>query len=155
VSKTPYVLRALKIIGQEEILKLSEVLLIKQKPLKKAAGEEFIVWDDAAEPPPSKVLQAEAKILPFPKKCINDLIPMQEEVPEEAIEKAVVEEVFTDLVLWHREFSKSTTGNSKLEASKGYKRSTEMYIVKTPDHAGKDKIRFASTNGVLINKKQA
>ena len=42
-----------------------------------------------------------------------------------------------------------------MDAFKGYRKSTEMYVVKTPTHEGKDKIRFASTNGVLVNKKQA
>jgi hypothetical protein len=34
-------------------------------------------------------------------------------------------------------------------------KSNEMYVVKTPSSDGKDKIRFAATQGVLINKKQA
>ena len=43
----------------------------------------------------------------------------------------------------------------KKDAFKGYEKSTEMYVVKTTTHDGKDKLRFAATDGVLINKKQA
>ena len=47
MKKTNFVLRALNLYGLEEILKLSKAMIVKQVPLKKAAGEELIVWDDA------------------------------------------------------------------------------------------------------------
>lgn len=157
MAKSTFVLRALKILGLPEILKLSEVLHSQQVPLKKAAGEEFIVWDDAADLPPAKAPkdQAEAKVLPFPKKKIHDLEPLPEEPLLESSEDC---EGFlsADLVLWQREVSRSSGGkNHKLEAFKGYKKTTEIYAVKTSEKEGKEKIRFASTNGVLVNKKQA
>jgi len=37
----------------------------------------------------------------------------------------------------------------------GYKKSADMYVVKTTEVDGKEKIRIASTRGVLIDKKQA
>lgn len=157
MSKSTYVLRALKILGLPEILKLSEVLQVKQVPLKKAAGEELIVWDDTTEIAPKKHQKAEpeGKVLAFPKKTINDLRPFEEEAPAVSDEEAP-DFLSSDLVLWQREISRQAGGNvQKLDAFKGYKKSTEIYVVKTSDHEGKDKIRFASTNGVLVNKKQA
>lgn len=157
MAKSTYVLRALKILGLEEMLKLSEVLHVKQVPLKKAAGEELIVWDDAPEKSQQPVQRErpEAKVLPFPKKTINDLAPMPEH-PEGVQEEEVPGFIGSDLVLWQREISRQSGDNiHKLEALKGYKKSTEMYVVKSSDKEGKDKIRFASTNGVLVNKKQA
>jgi len=158
-SKSTFVLRALKILGLDEMLKLSQVLHVKQVPLKKAAGEELIVWDDAPSAVPStspKKSEGEAKVLNFPKKTIQDLTPMPEENPEQADDKERPSFLTSDMVLWQREIAKSNGENvHKLDAFKGYKKSTEMYVVKTPTPEGKDKIRFASTNGVLVNKKQA
>lgn len=155
MSKSTFVLRALKILGLEEMLKLSQVLHVKQVPLKKAAGEDLIVWDDAPTISPKKSPQEEAKVLSFPKKTIHDLAPMPEEVPEQD-DKDRPNFLTSDMVLWQREIAKTNGENvHKLDAFKGYKKSTEMYVVKTPTPEGKDKIRFASTNGVLVNKKQA
>ncbi|WPU65306.1 hypothetical protein [Peredibacter starrii] len=164
MSKSSFVLRALKILGLEEMLKLSEVLHVKQVPLKKAAGEELIVWDDepvqkpvhrtVSAPTPGP--QTEARVLNFPKKTITDLAPqVEEDKPEDA---KTEESTFlsSEIVLWQREIARSTdTAVHKLDAFKGYNKATEMYVVKTPSVDGKDKIRFAETNGVLINKKQA
>lgn len=153
-----FVLRALTILGLEEMLKLSEVLHVKQAPLKKAAGEELIVWDDAPETavksPPRKHKE-EGKVLSFPKQTVRELAPLQEEV-EEVQEEETPNFLTSDLILWQREITRQTGDNiQKMDAFKGYKKSTEMYVVKTPSVEGKDKIRFASTNGVLVNKKQA
>lgn len=154
-AKSTFVLRALKILGLEEMLKLSQVLHVKQVPLKKAAGEDLIVWDDAPTIAPKKP-EVEAKVLSFPKKTIQDLAPMPEENPEIDDDKEKPNFLTSDMVLWQREIAKNSGENvHKLDAFKGYKKSTEMYVVKTPTPEGKDKIRFASTNGVLVNKKQA
>ena len=158
MPKTSYVLQALKILGLEEMLKLSEVLHVKQVPLKKAAGGELIAWDDADQKPSPKKSseREEAKVLAFPKKTINELIPMQEEAPSKDDEDGSSNLLTSDVILWQRELTKQSGETShKMDAFKGYKKSTEMYVVKTPSLEGKDKIRFASTNGVLVNKKQA
>ncbi len=47
----PFVLRALKILGLEEILNIAEVPKMKKTALKKAAGEELISWDDEPKMP--------------------------------------------------------------------------------------------------------
>jgi hypothetical protein len=156
MSQTPFVLKALKILGPEEMLKLTEVLQVEQVPLKMAAGEELIVWDEVSEKPSVKAAETEAKILPFPKKSIHDLIPLEEESPEDEGEQGPTNLLTSELILWQREITKEAGGNNqKLNAFKGYKKSTEMYVVKSADIDGKDKIRFAETNGILINKKQA
>ncbi len=158
MPKTTQVLHALKILGLEEMLKLSEVLHVKQVPLKKAAGGELIVWDEADQKPAPKKHQEkeDAKILAFPKKSINELIPLQDETPATEDDGEKLNFVTSDVLLWHRELSKQTDEIShKMDAFKGYRKSTEIYVVKTPSNEGKDKIRFALTNGVLVNKKQA
>lgn len=152
------VLQALKILGLEEMLKLSEVLQVMQVPLKQAAGGEHIVWDEEA----SRAPQKPAKILTFPKKTSvrqnHDQVDLEDHlqaqgVPQEVSTRLLVE---TDMLLWQRELARSTDEIFyKQEAFKGYKKATEIYSVKTSDLEGKEKIRFANTKGVLINKKQA
>lgn len=134
------------------------MLQVKQVPLKKAAGEELIAWDESPAPIPKKaVRESEAKVLEFPKKNSQFVPPEELEDPAKLEGESDSSHVLSsELILWQREISRNT-GDSvhKLDAFKGYRKSTEMYVVKTPTLDGKDKIRFASTNGVLINKKQA
>lgn len=155
MSKPSFVLQALKILGLEEVLKLSQVLRVKQVPLKKAAGGELIVWDDAPEPPKKSVKEEESNVLSFPKKTVQDLAPLESEKEETATdEKSTL--ITSEMVLLQREITKSSGDNVlKLDAFKGYKKSNEMYVVKESTVDGKETIRFASTNGVLVNKKQA
>ena len=139
------------------MLKLSEVLHVKQVPLKKAAGEELIVWDDTTEVVTKRTMSppTDAKVLEFPKKSIADLAPQVEEKPPEG-ESESSTFLSSEMVLWQREITRNTESSvHKQDAFKGYNKATEMYVVKTPTIDGKDKIRFADTNGVLINKKQA
>lgn len=154
MSKTSFVLQALKLLVPEEILKLSEVLN-ERIPLKKAAGEELIFWeDDLPATQTARTQQTEATVLEFPKKSILDLAPEIEEDVEGEEDKSNL--LSSELILWQREIARSAGDNiHKKDAFKGYKKSTEMYVVKSSDKEGKDKIRFASTNGILVNKKQA
>lgn len=154
MGKSSFVLRALKILGLEEIQKLSEVLHVRESAHKKAAGGELIVWDDAPQVAPVKKETAEAKVLSFPKKTIHDMAKLPD--PETSTPEEAPSMLHSDLVLWQREITRQTDDNvHRLDAFKGYKKSTEMYVVKEASVDGKDKIRFASTNGVLVNKKQA
>lgn len=167
MSKSSYVLQALNILGLEEILKLSEVLHAKQVPLKKAAGEELIVWNTPAEAPAKPVKKEEGKVLAFPKRAITDYPELEEDLQEQSAAKEPREKLTenlsgneqlmpSDIILWQRELMKdSDEAIQKLDAMKGYQKSTQMYVVKSHLADGKEKIRFASTNGVLINKKQA
>lgn len=156
MSKSSFVLRSLRILGLNEILKLTEVLHVKQTTIKKAAGEDLIVWDDA---PPAyhQEPEKEAQVLQFPKKkTINELPAFQDHTEEIKKDEPGPSIITSDLVLWQREVSRSSEASvHKLDAFKGYRRSTEMYVVKSSTPEGKEKIRFASTNGVLVNKKQA
>jgi hypothetical protein len=158
-----YVLKALKLLSLDEILKLATAVKVKSGLLKKAAGQELVSWEESSDPhevmteknsPPQKSdFKAPADILPFkrPEKKEESL----SEDCEGAKEHASL--VSSEFILWHRELNKdAAVGPSQTkEAIKGYMKSTEMYVVKTPSSDGKDKIRFASTQGVLINKKQA
>lgn len=168
MGESSYVLKSLRILGLEEILKLSQALQAKQVPLKKAAGEDLVVWDGPPQKQKKNQEEAPAKILEFPKKrsfeetgpekeapvTAADLKPTEEYVPHE--QKEVPHFVSSEMLLWQRELSKEVeTSTHKKDAMKGYQRATEMYVVKSQDHEGKEKIRFASTNGVLVNKKQA
>lgn len=158
-----YVLKALKLLSLDEILKLATAVKVKSGLLKKAAGQELVSWEDSSAPqeaqvekntpPSSPDFKAPADILPFrrPEK-------KEEASPEESEgAKEHTSLVSSEFILWHRELNKdAAVGPSQTkEAIKGYMKSTEMYVVKTPSSDGKDKIRFASTQGVLINKKQA
>lgn len=155
-----FVLRALKIFGLEEMLKLSEVLKVKSSRMKKAAGEELIVWSDEPEKPhhAPTVAQETDNVLQFKK---HGHIEMPEPIADPNASQGIPQEdgstfYSSEFMLWQRELSKDVGAPLlKKEAVKGYSRATEMYVVKTPTIEGKEKIRFASTNGVLVNKKQA
>jgi hypothetical protein len=140
------VLRALKILRFEDILKLSEMLSLK-RPLKKAAGGENIVWDDAPSPP-----KEEAQVLSFarperPAAEAEEQKPSAEEAPSGLTP--------SEFILLQRNLGKSSEEQlQKLEALKGYQKFTDMYVVKPEKTSGNEKIRFAATQGVLINKKQ-
>lgn len=155
MAKSSYVLRALKILGLEEVLKLSEVLNVRQVSLKKAAGDDFIVWDSTSvEKVEVEKTEPLGKVLSFPKKSIHDLEKLPEEngSPQEIPENLIQ----SDLLLWQRDVGRSKEiPVHRKDAFNGYKRATEMYVVKESTVEGKSKIRFASTNGVLVNKKQA
>lgn len=157
MAKSNFASKALRILGLEEVLKLSEILLERQIPLKKAAGEELTSWNDAVDKKPVKK-QAEAetaKILAFPRKA-RDLEPYQEHVPEHSPSPVPLADGDGDTLLWQHEFKRSNFESiSKLNAFKGYQKASEMYVVKVPTPEGKDKITFAATAGVLVNKKQA
>ena len=158
-----YVLKALKILRLEEILKLTTAIQAKSGLLKKAAGQELISWDDAssAEEAPQQTtplqgpLQKSADVLPFIRPAESPT-PKTAESPQTTLESdhdqnlAVIS---SDFMLWQRELSKDVnTPLLNKQAVKGYAKSTEMYEVKTITPEGKDKIRFASTQGVLVNK---
>jgi hypothetical protein len=158
MSKNPYVLKALKILGLEEMLKLAEILKSKQVPMKKVAGEDLIVWsepeasEEILEAAPPKV----AKVLNFPGHSPKPE-PEAEETKESKKEETNQPHLVTaEMMLWQKELTKESDSSlQKQDAFNGYKKSTEMYVVKTEVKGGKDKMRIASTQGVLVNKKQA
>lgn len=162
MSNTPYVLRALSLLGLEEMLKLSEVLNAKQIPRKKAAGSDLVVWDepDEKKKPKKPAPEPEGKVLSFTKKTVQEIEAIEDPAAmktSEAEANPNAEKIVpTDLLLWQREVSRDVgAANQKIEARKGYQATSDMYVVKTQTLDGKEKIRFASTNGILVNKKQA
>ena len=157
-----FVLNALRIIGLEEILKLSQAALIKPVMLKKAAGEDLVVWDDAPGPEDHKAAIADpvlAKVLPFKKSLseFEDAIDLKPAAGEHGKPDEVPINIqSTELMLWGRELGKDLSDPAlKKNGSKEYAKSADIYIVKTAALEGKEKFRFAATNGVLVNKKQA
>jgi hypothetical protein len=155
LPKSSYVLQALKILGLEEMLKLSEVLHMKQAPLKKVAGEDLIIWDTAPAKEPVKKEAKEAQVLNFPKRPPSESNQVSSEVKEE--DEEVPGLIHSEIVLWQREVARQTSDIvHRLDAYKGYTQSTVMYVVKEPaTDGGPDKNRLAATSGVLVNKKQA
>ncbi len=155
-----FVLRALRVFSLEEMLNLAEARRVKTSLMKKAAGEELVVWDDVPETT-TKVKAATPEtsdnVLPFQKKtAIKDVEPLPDPALKDSPEGETSTLLSSEFILWQRELTKdSGAPHSKKDAVKGYSKATEMYVVKTPDVEGKEKIRFASTNGVLVNKKQA
>lgn len=160
MSKPPFVLQALKVVGWEDIQRMTAVTHI-QTPLKKAAGEELIFWEDTPVEQVSKAPQGgEGKVIPFTQRAAfkesESLKSLTEPPPPPPKEEHDPNVVSADTVIWQREMAKrSEKSLHKNEAMKGYKKSAEMYVVKTQDEEGKEKIKFASTRGILVNKKQA
>jgi hypothetical protein len=152
-----FVLQALKIFSLDEILRLSQALKVKSSLMKKAAGQELIFWSDASENQnieANPIEPQEAKILPF-RKNENHLVPSQPPNPVEHSD-AQINGLISNELLFLKEITKNPDNPAlKKEAIEGYLKVTDIYVVKTTTNDGKDKIRFASTQGVLINKKQA
>lgn len=152
---SPYVLRALCILGPEEILKLAHILHREEVSFKKASGDDFVFWKEGKAPAKQQESKpkSEAKILHFSRTTPQ--IEEKEEVLEESSTQDGSSIMSSEVVLMQREISReSSSGAQKSSAKTGYQKATEMYVVKS-NIDGKEKIRFASTNGVLINKKQA
>lgn len=155
-----FVLRALRVFGLEEMLNLAEARRVKTSLMKRAAGEELVVWDDVPETTTKvkvAIPETSDNVLPFQKKTvIKDVEPLPDPAMKESSEGETTTLLSSEFILWQRELTKDSGAPlSKKDAVKGYSKATEMYVVKTPDVEGKEKIRFASTNGVLVNKKQA
>lgn len=158
------VLKALRIFSLEEMLGLSQAVNVKTVLLKKASGEDLLAWSDAPPTPAERHVensdQGQGIVLPFKAKLkdfskISESAPVVEDVEIET-EKSTSSLFSTESMLWSMELAKESSAPIlKKDAAKEYARSTEMYVVKTSTIEGKDKIRFASTNGVLVDKKQA
>lgn len=162
VSKS-FVLQALKIFSLEEILRLSQALKVKSSLMKKAAGQELVFWGEATEDQETtqkKSEQQEAKVLPF-KNTPDSHPPEGQFISSESANPAPISNppvlgLVSNELLFLKEITKNPDNPMlKKEAIEGYLKATDIYIVKSSTIEGKDKIRFASTQGVLINKKQA
>lgn len=165
VVKKSSVLKAFSLIGPEEILKLSSVLGVAQV-VKKVAGDSFVQWDDASEQ--IKTEKPAAKVLKFPKPAPPAQLHQQQaqaiaEQPhqEEKEQKEEGEEsdstlLTAEMSLLHRKVSRDAEESlQKMSARNCYKKTGEVLMVKTRRLDGKEKIHFASTQGVLVDKKSA
>lgn len=152
------VLKALRILGPEEILKLSETHQERNVLNKKAVGGEFIVWDEQITPRPPgrksnpKKSQTEsvAQIIPFPQGSYSQA-QTQNDKQDESRDLLSSEDLLKE-----RNSAKISEENAKKnEAFKKYANSNKTLAVKSLDIDGKTDVREVSTQGVLINKKVA
>ncbi|HXH32047.1 MAG TPA: hypothetical protein VNJ01_14660 [Bacteriovoracaceae bacterium] len=152
MSKPSYVLQALKILGPEEIPKFAGTEKLRKPHLKKVSGLDFSEFEDTEFDikPPAII---EAKVLAFPTLKQPTEKSLQE---EPTADHPTPDHLSTEEVLLHRS-SHGPGGHNvyKLDAFGKYAKSNEMYVVKSESEVGKKHTRFAATNGVLINKKQA
>lgn len=157
-SSSDLVIKALKIFTMDQMFQLASHGEVQKVVATKkvSGGDEFVVWSDG--PPPvheeerPKPREVEAKVIPFPgRNFIQE--PKQEESEQPEDESHFYH---SDFIINQMQVTRDIGEDLlKREAFKGYKKSTEMYIVKESTIDGKDKIRFASTSGVLVNKKLA
>lgn len=153
MAKKSSILKAFNLLGPSEILKIAHVLAEWSPALKKVAGDDLVVWDDASSHPPQK--ETEAKVIPFPERKGREASPepLQETITGEADSTPIYS---TESVLMSREMSHRAQENmTKLTAKKGYQSSSEILMLKSKDLSGKSKTVFASTKGVLVDKKLA
>ncbi len=152
---SPYVLRALCILGPEEILKLAHVLNREEVIFKQASGDDVIFWkqERSAAKKRDSGPKTDAKILQFSRPA-----PLPDDQPGHSSENDSqdLKIMSSEVILMQREISRETSiEGHKAAAKSGYSKANEMYVVKSKSLDGKQKIRFASTNGVLVDKKQA
>jgi hypothetical protein len=150
------ILKAFNLLGPAEILKIAHVLVEWTPSLKKVAGDDLVVWDDASVHPQKE--SAEAKVIPFPERKTESketqLEPLHHENP--ASEEESIPIYSSESLLMSREMSHRTQENmTKLKAKKGYQSSSEILMLKSKDLSGKSKTVFAPTKGILVDKKLA
>lgn len=156
MARKSSILKTFNLLGPSEILKIAQVLGEWTPALKKVAGDDLVVWDDASVHPSSKE-NVEAKVIPFPeRKTESREAPMEplREAPEGQPDSTPI--YSTESVLMSREMSHRVQENmTKLKAKKGYQGSSEILMLKSKDLSGKNKTVFASTKGILVDKKLA
>jgi hypothetical protein len=160
LSEKSFVLRALKILGLEEILKLSELLKRNQGSLKKVVPTETSQEDASYEGASRPLEKGLSEVLIFPTKHQgpnSDLIPEGEghksQLTDEINDKLTDE---SELFLLQHEYSKLHEGTvQRLDALREYQKIAQTYQVQQKSDDGKSVRKIISTNGILINKKQA
>lgn len=144
MGKTNSVLRALSILTQEDILKLSsldeEILAFAQ-----VAGGEW------SHPIPAKRQRSEARVLSFPQQAqvkIKDIETLAEEGQE--LDLGDSRELSMDFILSQRKLWKEGVRKLGLmNAVDEYLNQLQLISIK------EERIRFISTKGLLVNKKQS
>jgi hypothetical protein len=153
------VLSILKLLTPAGLSRLASAGSVRMKP-KLAAGAELLVWDDEAMP------TVEARVLEFPSKSTNPLnqIGIQSAAEQHAAQAAILEAAKkaegseTDFLIVERVKFKDTEDKlSKQNGLASYQKSSAMALfrVVVTDEAGKQRSQLTSSQGVLVNKKQA
>ncbi len=140
------VLKILRLMSQDDVRQMTGSQYIqKAVNLPMAAGAEgFSQWDN----PPQEKPRPESKnnVLSFPKREVD---PESHPAPEEAQEASPEVELHL-----HRDMFKIRDEHLlQKEGVKLYKQSAEVHMYRASKEKG-SKLKFAHTNGVLINKKQ-
>lgn len=148
--KQTSVLRALSILSLADILQLSaveeEIVAFKQ-----VAGGE---WVSASEPPRKR---PEGKILSFPSSPqlkVKDLeaLPLAgEEIAASGEGELTMDFILSQRRLWKEGVAKL----GLLAAIDCYLNQVQIISIKEKNPEGKERIRFISTQGLLVNKKQS
>jgi len=155
LSKKSFVLQALNIYDLDDVLQLSSILLEKRVPLKRVAGESFeFSLETSVDNMGSRSEKKTIKSDNIASLKLVDLDARKKE-KEEQERKDFDSKLNSELLLWQREASKNP-GDSikKVDAAQGYKQNSQIYIVNQDTSEGKNKLKFASTRGVLVDKKQ-
>lgn len=162
-------LKIFRLITPDDLGVLAETLEESHLELKKAAGSELLSCDSEPHSSPKS-----ARVIQFPKKDHHEeTIVDKESLAEigvlsgkEQRERKIIEEEEekrhspseSDLLLEEREkFKESEEKIYKRTGFACYQRSSDLslYRVTSTDTAGKEKSRLTSSQGVLVNKKQA
>lgn len=152
MKRKSFVLEALSIFDLEKVQDLCAVLLEKKVPLKKASGEEIFFRNEVSQVKKSNNQDNSGS------NSSNILFFKNERSEKENSKKKedLTKVSDSENLIWQRESSKGVGENlKKSEAISGYKQSNQLYVVKQESEDGKNKLRFASTYGVLVDKKQA
>lgn len=153
------VLSILKLLTPAGLSRLAGIGSVKLKP-KMAAGAELLVWDEEEAP------VKEARVLDFPTSGKNALgqIGILSAAEQQAMQAAAIaaakksESSETDFIIGEREKFKDTEDKlSKQNGLASYQKSSDMALfrVTVTDAKGKERSQLTSSQGVLVNKKQA
>lgn len=161
-------LKIFRLITPDDLGVLAETLVEIQPQLKKAAGSELLSFDNEFQQQPKM-----AKVIQFPKNeqftessgDKDSLAEIGVLSAKEQKEKNKVEDEEertkqseSDFLLEGREkFKESEEKIYKRSGFACYQRSSDLslYRVTSTDNDGKEKSRLTSSQGVLVNKKQA
>ena len=161
-----HILTVFRLITPQDLRHLTEALQSRKANLM-AAGAELLVWDKELLPKP------EAKILDFNKNksskksdetlSLSEIGVLSADEQKERQKSAKEEEdkdkpSESDFLLEEREkFKETEVKMFKQNGYACYQRSSDLslYRVTVTDDKGKEKSRLPSSQGVLVNKKQA
>lgn len=111
--------------------------------LPMAAGAEHSHWESAPEVK-TPVVESSGNVLRFPQK----------DPPAQAPPLNLEEVSELDLHLHRNQFKMRDENLLKKEGARLYRQTTENHMFRAQDEKG-SKLKFAHTQGVLVNKKQA